>query len=173
MSLFKIYLKIKRHLYLSIYHFCLFFGIGRHPDCCPCLMLCSCPGEPEPGPGRCVWQGAREVPELSSSSRLSSPLLSPRGGSSPAPRPGQGISPRSSQGFPGSPSVSARFSLLLAPPRESSCFSIFLRKPPRGIPLSGPRGCASLLCLKGGRARLHLASPSAVGWSFLFLRLSF
>ena len=84
----------------SIYHFCLLFGIDRHPDCCSCLMLCACPGEPEPEPGRCVWQGAREVPELSSSSRLSSPLLSARGGSSPAPRPGQGISPPELPGLP-------------------------------------------------------------------------
>ena len=135
-------------------------------------MLPVGPGEPEPA-GRCVWQGAREVPALSSSSRLSSPLLSPRGEALQRPAPGREPLPRSSRGFPGSPPVSARSSPLPAPPRESSCLRSLLRKPPRRIPLASPRGCASLLCPKGGRARLQLASPSAVGWSFLFPRLSF
>ncbi|KAF3826320.1 hypothetical protein GH733_006434 [Mirounga leonina] len=45
---------------------------------CPILLLCVLALE-NPSPVlRVVWQGAREVPELSSSSRISSPLRAPR-----------------------------------------------------------------------------------------------
>lgn len=165
MSLFKIYLKFKgTSIYLSSYHFSLLFGIGRHPDsaalasCCvfvlenrsPDLALCLAGGAR--GPGAVQQFPAKFSPALSAQGKLSS--APPRAGNLSSG------APTASQARHQSPPVSPYFQ----PHRGSlAALVVFLRKPPRGIPLSGPRGCASLLCLKGGRARLHLASPPAVG----------
>lgn len=154
-------------IYLSIYHFSLLFGIGKHPALLP-VPHAVCLSWGTGACGRCVWQGAREVPELSSSSRLSSPLLSPRGEALQRPAPGREPLPRSSQGFPGSPPVSARFYLLPAPPRESSCLSSL---PPQASERDSPRSSAGLRfpSLPKGRASASPASLAFCSWVVLSL----
>lgn len=111
------------YLSLSLYPspLCIFWRERTRWLSSPCLLLYA--GPIESGSPRCIWQGAREVPELSSTSWPSSPLRSRAGEALQRSTPGREPLHQDSRGFPDSPSVSTSLYLLCpAPPRQWSVF---------------------------------------------------
>lgn len=174
--LFSFHPSIHPFIYLPIiYHFFLVWQARWL--WCPCLLLCACPGEPEPGSRCCVAGGARGPGAVQQFQYKFSPARSALGKLSSAPPRAGNLSPRAARAsqarrpplpvslYLSSPTL--RVWLALGGPPPHAPTKEFPFQSP-GLLRSPAHDCtpASLLCLKGGRARL-LASPSATGWSFL------